>query len=96
MQTKTQPDYTLESIRDYLWTTLNNSRLVPGFGHAVLRKPDPRFEALMDYASFRPEITEDPLYQLVEKLSWVAPEVLLKHGKVRHNLPRLVKRLASL
>lgn len=73
--------YSEKDVNDYLWSTLNSGRVVPGYGHAVLRKPDPRFEALMDYASARPEIANDPVFKLVKLNSQVAPEVLKKHGK---------------
>ncbi|MCJ1375123.1 hypothetical protein MMC20_006357 [Loxospora ochrophaea] len=69
-------------VKDYLWSTLKSGQVVPGYGHAVLRKPDPRFEALMDFASARPEIAKDPVFQLVKKNSEVAPGVLMEHGKV--------------
>ncbi len=65
------------------WSTLKSGRVIPGYGHAVLRKPDPRFEALMDFASARPEIAQDPVFQLVKKNSEIAPGVLTEHGKVR-------------
>ena len=26
-----------------MWDTLNSGRVIPGFGHAVLRKTDPRY-----------------------------------------------------
>jgi citrate synthase len=74
--------YTDKEVSDYLWTTLKSGRVVPGYGHAVLRKPDPRFEALMDFAAARPEIAADPVFQLVKKNSEVAPGVLMEHGKV--------------
>src|SRR6478752_3114535 len=77
-------NYTEQDVNDYLWSTLNSGRVVPGYGHAVLRKPDPRFEALMDYAAARPEIANDPVFQLVEKNSRIAPEVLKKHGKTKN------------
>ncbi|KAM4063666.1 citrate synthase, peroxisomal [Hirsutella rhossiliensis] len=84
------PDkYTEQDIHDYLWSTLNSGRVVPGYGHAVLRKPDPRFEALMDYAAARPEIANDPVFQLVEKNSRIAPEVLKKHGKTKNPYPNV-------
>lgn len=83
MQSKLGPSYSDDDIKDFLWSTLNAGQVVPGYGHAVLRKPDPRFTALMDFASLRPEIAEDPLYQLVERNSRIAPEVLQEHGKVR-------------
>ncbi|CAI4211246.1 unnamed protein product [Parascedosporium putredinis] len=81
--------YTETDIHDYLWSTLNSGRVVPGYGHAVLRKPDPRFEALMDFASSRPEIAKDPVFQLVAKNSRIAPEVLKKHGKTKNPYPNV-------
>lgn len=81
--------YTDKDVHDYLWSTLNSGRVVPGYGHAVLRKPDPRFEALMDYASARPEIAQDPVFQLVKKNSEIAPEVLKKHGKTKNPYPNV-------
>lgn len=80
--------YSDGNIRDFLQSTLDNGKVVPGYGHAVLRKPDPRFRALMDFASSRPEIAEDPLFQLVEKNSRIAPEVLGERGKVGYQCNR--------
>jgi citrate synthase len=78
------PDsYSDQDVKDYLWKTLKSGRVVPGYGHAVLRKPDPRFEALMDFAAARPEIANDPVFALVKKNSDIAPGVLTEHGKVR-------------
>jgi len=34
-----------ETIKDYIWATLKSGRVVPGYGHAVLRKTDPRYMA---------------------------------------------------
>ncbi|CAJ2504569.1 Uu.00g119630.m01.CDS01 [Anthostomella pinea] len=82
-------DYSEKDVHDYLWSTLNSGRVVPGYGHAVLRKPDPRFEALMDFASSRPEIAKDPIFQLVKMNSEVAPEVLKKHGKTKNPYPNV-------
>ena len=92
MHSKLPPSYSDADIKDFIWSTLKDGRVVPGYGHAILRKPDPRFKALMDFASARPEILEDPLYQLVERNSKVAPEILLEHGKVRYQSPRANRR----
>ncbi|KUI60830.1 2-methylcitrate synthase, mitochondrial [Cytospora mali] len=81
--------YSDKDVHDYLWSTLNSGRVIPGYGHAVLRKPDPRFEALMDYASARPEIARNPVFQLVSKNSKIAPEVLKKHGKTKNPYPNV-------
>ena len=71
-----------DAVRSYIWQTLRSGQVIPGYGHAVLRKPDPRFEALMAFASARPDIANDPIFQLVRKVSKIAPDVLLEHGKV--------------
>ncbi|KAK9456135.1 citrate synthase-like protein [Dipodascopsis uninucleata] len=76
-------------IEAYLWKTLRSGRVIPGYGHAVLRRPDPRFDALMGFALSRPSIGADPLFQLVLKTSQVAPEVLTKHGKTKNPYPNV-------
>lgn len=82
MQSHIGEKFSDSDVKDYLWDTLKSGQVVPGYGHAVLRKPDPRFEALMDFASSRPEIAKDPVFQLVKKNSEIAPGVLKEHGKV--------------
>jgi citrate synthase len=83
MQKTVGTSFTEGEVKDFLWSVLKSGRVIPGYGHAVLRKPDPRFEALMDFANARPDIAENPVYQLVKKNSEVAPGVLTEHGKVR-------------
>lgn len=82
MQSHVGTKFTDGDIKDYLWSTLKSGQVVPGYGHGVLRQPDPRFETLMEFGSSRPEIAADPLFQLVKKNSEVAPGVLKEHGKV--------------
>ncbi|KAI9170971.1 Citrate synthase [Paramyrothecium foliicola] len=43
-------DLSDKAITDYLWSTLNAGRVVPGYGHAVLRKTDPRYMAQRKFA----------------------------------------------
>ena len=76
-----------EDVKDYLWKTLRSGRVVPGYGHAVLRKTDPRFEALMDFAKGRQGILDDPVFRLVKLNSEVAPGVLIEHGKTVSKSP---------
>lgn len=59
---------THEDISNYLWDTLQKGQVVPGYGHAVLRMPDPRFKALMKFAESKPEIAADPIFRLVKKV----------------------------
>jgi citrate synthase len=82
MQSHIGNEFTDQEIKDYLWSTLKGGQVVPGYGHGVLRQPDPRFETLMAFGSSRPEIAKDPLFQLVKRNSEVAPGVLKEHGKV--------------
>lgn len=49
-------DLSDEAITKYLWDTLNAGRVVPGYGHAVLRKTDPRYTAQRKFAQGKPKI----------------------------------------
>ncbi|KAK9458683.1 citrate synthase-like protein [Lipomyces oligophaga] len=83
-------NYTHTDIEQFLWKTLGAGHVVPGYGHAVLRKPDPRFEALIQYARSRPSISEhDPVFKLVLETSEVAPTVLTAHGKTKNPFPNV-------
>jgi citrate synthase len=72
-----------EKITEYLWSTLKSGRVVPGYGHGVLRAPDPRFVALQQFCDARPELSSSPVIRLVKQVSEIAPQVLKEHGKVR-------------
>lgn len=89
MQEHVGENFSDQDVKDYLWSLLKSGRVVPGYGHAVLRKPDPRFEALMDFATTRKEIMADPVFQLVKKNSEVAPGVLMEHGKTKNPYPNV-------
>lgn len=89
MQETIGTDFSDQDVRDYIWATLRSGRVIPGYGHGVLRKPDPRFKALIDFASARPEIASNPLFQLVKRNSEIAPEVLKEHGKTKNPYPNV-------
>lgn len=78
-----------QQIQDYLWKTLNSGRVVPGYGHAVLRQPDPRFTALSKFCETRPELKNDSIVQIVQRLSQLAPPVLKEHGKTKNPFPNV-------
>ena len=46
-------DLSDQAIKDYLWSTLKSGQVVPGYGHAVLRKTDPRYMAQREFAEVR-------------------------------------------
>jgi citrate synthase len=78
---------TREAIERYVWDTLDSGHVVPGFGHAVLRKTDPRYMAQRDFAL--KHLPDDPLFHLVSTLYEVVPEILRKHGKAKNPWPNV-------
>ncbi|XP_049415719.1 citrate synthase, mitochondrial [Solanum stenotomum] len=76
-----------EQLKDYVWKTLNSGKVVPGFGHGVLRKTDPRYTCQREFAM--KHLPEDPLFQLVSKLYEVVPPVLTELGKVKNPWPNV-------
>jgi len=78
---------TAEELEKFLWETLNAGQVIPGYGHAVLRKTDPRFTAQNEFA--RKHLPDDPLFQLVNLMYQVAPGVLTKHGKTKNPWPNV-------
>ncbi|PWZ21995.1 hypothetical protein Zm00014a_000193 [Zea mays] len=63
---------TTDQLKDYVWKTLKSGKVVPGFGHGVLRKTDPRYSCQREFAL--KHLPKDPLFQLVSKFG-----VLLNH-----------------
>jgi len=76
-----------EELKTFLWETLKSGQVIPGYGHAVLRKTDPRFAAQMEYAE--KHLPNDPLFQLVKGIYKVAPQVLTEHGKTKNPWPNV-------
>lgn len=80
-------DLSDKAITDYLWSTLNSGRVVPGYGHAVLRKTDPRYMAQRKFA--QEKMPNDPMFQLVSQVYKIAPGVLTEHGKTKNPYPNV-------
>jgi citrate synthase len=74
-------------IEKALWDTLNAGQVIPGFGHAVLRKTDPRYTAQREFAL--KNLPNDPLFKIVSMMYEVAPKVLLQHGKTKNPYPNV-------
>jgi citrate synthase len=83
-----------DELRSYVWDTLNAGRVVPGFGHAVLRKTDPRYLAQREFAL--QHLPDDPLFQIVSALFKIVPEVLKEHGKAANPYPNVDAHSGSL
>lgn len=78
---------TKEQIETYVKDTLASGKVVPGYGHAVLRKTDPRFSAQMDFA--KRHFPQDPLVQIVWNIYEVVPPILVSLGKVKNPWPNV-------
>uniref|UniRef100_A0A803LN43 Citrate synthase n=2 Tax=Chenopodium quinoa TaxID=63459 RepID=A0A803LN43_CHEQI len=76
-----------EQLKDYVWKTLNSGKVVPGYGHGVLRKTDPRYTCQREFAL--KHMPHDPLFQLVSKLYEVVPPILTELGKVKNPWPNV-------
>jgi citrate synthase len=78
---------TKEQIREYAIETLNKGQVIPGYGHAVLRKTDPRFTVQLEFA--QKHIPDAPYIQIVQNIYDVVPDILLSTGKVKNPWPNV-------
>ncbi len=76
-----------QEMKDYVWKTLNNGQVIPGYGHAVLRKTDPRYAIQREFCL--KHMPDDPLFKLVSKLYEVVPDILREHGKAKNPWPNV-------
>lgn len=85
-----------DKVAEYVWSTLKSGQVVPGYGHAVLRKTvsrleapicssnpsqDPRYTAQREFAL--KHLPEDPLFKLVGQIYKIVPDILLEAGKAK-------------
>ena len=80
---------TRELLTAALWDTLNSGQVIPGYGHAVLRKTDPRYTSQREFCLNTPGLRDDPLFKLVSMIYEVAPGVLTEHGKTKNPWPNV-------
>ncbi|KAG6526507.1 hypothetical protein ZIOFF_016497 [Zingiber officinale] len=94
-------DITTDQLKDYVWKTLKSGKrtrvtnlkfkhclqVVPGYGHGVLRKTDPRYTCQREFAL--KHLPHDPLFKLVSKLYEVVPPILTELGKVKNPWPNV-------
>ncbi|MGW8143257.1 MAG: citrate (Si)-synthase [Anaerolineales bacterium] len=76
-----------EQLRQFAWDTLKRGQVIPGYGHAVLRKPDPRFTAQFKYA--QEHMPDDEIFQIAELVFEVVPKVLIEQGKAKNPAPNV-------
>ena len=76
-----------EQIAGYVQTTLTAGKVVPGYGHAVLRKTDPRYTAQMEFG--KKHMPDDKLVNTVWKIYETVPPILQSLGKVKNPWPNV-------
>jgi citrate synthase len=78
---------TSEQIANYVQATLSAGKVVPGYGHAVLRKTDPRFTAQMEFG--KKHMPDDKLLNTVWNIYETVPPILQSLGKVKNPWPNV-------
>mmetsp|Transcript_98992 Transcript_98992/g.255949 ORF Transcript_98992/g.255949 Transcript_98992/m.255949 type:complete len:469 (-) Transcript_98992:260-1666(-) len=78
---------TKELLVAYVEKTLAAGKVIPGFGHAVLRQPDPRYMLEREFAL--KHCKDDPLFHLVDACYQAIPPTLEKSGKVKNPFPNV-------
>ena len=73
---------TKEQVKQYAWDTLNSGQVIPGYGHAVLRKPDPRFTGQFEFAL--KHMAGDEIFQVAKIVNEVIPDILIEQGKAKN------------
>jgi citrate synthase len=76
-----------EEMKKFVWDTLNSGQVIPGYGHAVLRKTDPRYAAQRDFCL--KHLKDDTLFGYVDMLYRVTPPILKEHGKAKNPWPNV-------
>ncbi|MGE0762323.1 MAG: citrate (Si)-synthase, eukaryotic [Bdellovibrionales bacterium] len=76
-----------EQIDQYVRKTLSEGKVVPGYGHAVLRKTDPRFTAQAEFA--KKHMPKDPLVNTVWRVFETVPPILQSLGKIKNPWPNV-------
>ncbi|RLD84712.1 MAG: citrate (Si)-synthase [Bacteroidetes bacterium] len=78
---------TEEIMKKFVWETLNGGQVIPGFGHAVLRKTDPRYQSQREFCE--KHLPKDKLFKYVDMLYRVVPDILVEQGKAKNPWPNV-------
>jgi citrate synthase len=78
---------TEDEMKQFVWDTLNSGQVIPGFGHAVLRKTDPRYMLQRKFS--QKHLPDDPIFKYADLLYKVVPPILQEHGKAKNPWPNV-------
>lgn len=76
-----------EEMKKFVWDTLNSGQVIPGYGHAVLRRTDPRYMSQREFCL--KHLPDDPIFAFVSRLYDVVPDILREHGKAKNPWPNV-------
>jgi citrate synthase len=75
------------ALEKYAVEWLASGKVIPGYGHAVLREVDPRYTIQVEFGN--EFLKDDPLFKLVKACFRVIPNVLKATGKVKNPWPNV-------
>ena len=78
---------TKDEMHKFVWDTLKSGQVIPGYGHAVLRKTDPRYTSQREFAL--KHLPDDPIFKVVSLLYDVVPPILEEQGKAKNPWPNV-------
>jgi len=70
-----------KQLRDFAFETLRGGKVIPGYGHAVLRVTDPRYAGFLEFG--KEHLPEDPVFKTVARVYDVVPKVLKEYSEER-------------
>lgn len=81
------PEELETKLTEVIWDLLNAKRVVPGYGHAVLRKTDPRYTCQREFCVRN--LPDDELFKFVDTIYKITPGILTEHGKTKNPWPNV-------
>jgi len=87
MKTLNGKEPTVEVITEFAKKTLSEGKVIPGFGHAVLRNTDPRYTLEHEFAM--KNLPNDPTFKLADACLKAIPPVLKASGKAKNPFPNV-------
>jgi citrate synthase len=78
---------TKKQLEKAVWDTLNSGQIIPGYGHAVLRKTDPRYTIQREFAL--KHMADDELFKYISLLYEIVPPILQEQGKAKNPWPNV-------
>jgi citrate synthase len=81
-------------VKNYCQNLLDNRRVIPGYGHAVLRVTDPRFTAFIEFG--KKVMPSDEIFRIVRQIYEIVPKLLKEQGKAKDPWPNVDAASGSL